>query len=213
MTKRRVLAWALLAAMFAMSGCRPPVQAPPPEPAIPPAGKPPPAREARPTVRSAEAAPDQDLYYDDSNPDFATLQKANQGLAGFPLDPTGRIDWVDALRAGRIQPRADLRGEEAMSVLDLDIVMKNTKEMPWVLFPHRSHTLWLDCSNCHPQPFEARAGAHLITMNDIFRGRYCGTCHDRVAFVTYFSCERCHSVAHGTMKPWSPVPAPGAGRP
>lgn len=173
----------------------------------------PPARPAQPAVRPAEAEAGQDLYYDESNSDFASLQKANQALAGFPVDRTGKVDWMELLRSGRIQPRASLRGEEGMDVLDLDVVMKNTKEMPHVLFPHRSHTLWLDCSNCHPRPFEARAGAHAITMSDIFRGRYCGICHDRVAFVTYFSCERCHSVPQGGTKPWWDTPAPGAGRP
>ncbi len=177
----------------------------------PPAPEPPrPAPEAPPTVRPAEAAPGQDLFYDESNPGFAALQKANQALAGFPVDRTGKVDWMQALRSGRIQPRADVGGAGAMSVLEMDIVMKNTKEMPWVLFPHRSHTLWLDCSNCHPEPFAARAGAHQITMNEIFRGRYCGMCHDRVAFVTHFSCERCHSVAHGPVKPWWEAPVPGA---
>lgn len=178
-----------------------------------PADEPPRAvREAPPAVRPAEAAPGQDLFYDDTNPEFGALQKANQALAGFPVDRTGRVDWMELLRSGRIQPRADLSGTATMDPLDMDIVMKNTKEMPWVLFPHRSHTLWLDCSNCHPQPFESRAGAHAITMNDIFRGRYCGMCHDRVAFITYFSCERCHRVAHGEVKAWWETPASG-GRP
>src|SRR5512134_532915 len=116
----------------------------------PPAPQPPrPPQEAPPSVRPAEAAPGQDLFYDESNPDFAALQKANQALAGFPVDKTGKVDWMQVLRSGRIQPRADLRGQGGMSVLEMDIVMKNTKEMPYVLFPHRSHTLWLDCSNCH----------------------------------------------------------------
>lgn len=179
----------------------------------PPAPAPRAPQEAPPSVRPAEAAPGQDLFYDESNPDFAALQKANQALAGFPVDKTGKVDWMQVLRSGRIQPRADLRGQGGMSVLEMDIVMKNTKEMPYVLFPHRSHTLWLDCSNCHPQLFESRAGAHTITMNDIFRGKYCGTCHDRVAFVTHFSCERCHSVPHGTVKAWWEAPAPGAAHP
>jgi c(7)-type cytochrome triheme protein len=156
---------------------------------------PPPAQPAAPAVRPAQAAPDQDLYYDPANPAYATLQKANQALAGFPLDATGKVDWMQALRSGLIQPRQDLNGTSQMTVLELDVIMKNTREMPYVLFPHRAHTLWLDCSNCHPAIFEARAGAARITMNDIFRGKYCGTCHDRVAFVTYFSCERCHRVA------------------
>jgi hypothetical protein len=38
-------------------------------------------------------------------------------------------------------------------------------------------------------------------MADIFRGQYCGMCHDRVAFITFFSCMRCHS-----------VPQPAAGK-
>jgi len=78
------------------------------------------------------------------------------------------------------------------------VILKNTKEMPWVRFPHSSHTLWLDCSNCHPAPFVAKAGANTIMMADIFRGKYCGMCHDRVAFVTFFSCARCHSVPQPT---------------
>jgi hypothetical protein len=80
--------------------------------------------------------PDQDLFYDEANPDFGLLQKANQGLAGFPVDRTGKVDWMEARRSGLIQPRAYLRDEAAMDALDLDIVLKHTKEMPWVLFPH-----------------------------------------------------------------------------
>jgi c(7)-type cytochrome triheme protein len=154
-----------------------------------------PVQPAVPAVRPAEAATDQDLYYDPANPAYATLQKANQALAGFPVDATGKVDWMQALRSGLIQPRQDLKGSSQMTVLDLDVVMKNTKEMPYVVFPHKSHTLWLDCSNCHPAIFEPKAGATRITMNEIFRGKYCGVCHDRVAFVTYFSCNRCHRVA------------------
>jgi c(7)-type cytochrome triheme protein len=86
-----------------------------------------------------------------------------------------------------------------MNVLDLDVVMKNTKEMPYVRFPHQSHTLWLDCSNCHPVPFVPKSGANPVSMNEIFRGQYCGMCHDRVAFITFFSCDRCHSIPHGPV--------------
>jgi len=165
--------------------------------AAPAAGRVEPAR-----VRPAESAPGQDLFYDPANPGFPLLQKANEALAGFPVDNYGKVDWVAALRSGLIAPRADLKGEDRMEVLDMDIVMKNTRQMPYVLFPHRAHTQWLDCSNCHPAIFESRAGAHQITMNDIFRGEYCGKCHDRIAFVTYFSCERCHRVPHGEIKAW-----------
>lgn len=155
-----------------------------------------------PTVRGSEEGTGQNRFYDLANPDFRALQKANEALAGFPVDRQGNVDWMAALATGRIKPLSDLQGKSEVQPLDLDVVMTNTKEMPYVRFPHRSHTLWLDCSNCHPAIFEPKAGANRITMGDIFRGRYCGVCHDRVAFVTFFSCERCHAV---------PRPAPADG--
>lgn len=133
-------------------------------------------------------------FLDPVNPDLARLQSYEQGVYGLPLDANGFPDWMRALREGHIKPRASVDGRETMAPLDLDIVMKNTREMPWVRFPHRAHTEWLDCANCHPRPFEARAGATKIQMADIFRGQYCGMCHDKVAFITFFSCQRCHSI-------------------
>lgn len=148
-----------------------------------------------PGKRSGRALKGQNQHYDRSNPAYAQLQKANQALAGFPADRTGRVDWVSALQSGLIKPRASVRGQGSMQVLDDDILMTNTRDMPWVLFPHAAHTQWLACRNCHDSIFEARKGATRMNMNDIFKGRYCGACHDRVAFST-FVCERCHSVPH-----------------
>ena len=104
--------------------------------------------------------------------------------------------------AGLVEPRADLLGESKMSVLNLDIIMKNTQNMPWVKFPHDRHTKWLDCANCHPAIFIPKQGANPITMNKVLRGEYCGVCHDKVAFAL-FTCERCHSVPHeGSGPKW-----------
>jgi c(7)-type cytochrome triheme protein len=133
-------------------------------------------------------------FYDPENPDLKHLQSYDEAVAKLPLDENGFPDWMRALREANIQPRTGLKPDAPMNVLNQDIVMRNTKEMPFVSFPHNAHTLWLDCSNCHPAPFEPKAGSAQITMADIFRGKYCGMCHDRVAFITYFSCQRCHSV-------------------
>jgi c(7)-type cytochrome triheme protein len=165
---------------------------------VPKTSAPAPAAEQRPALRTATEQADQNRFYDPANPAYGALQKANEALAGFPVDPQGHVDWMSALATGRIKPLADLQGHSQMQPLDLDILMKNTKQMPYVRFPHRSHTLWLDCSNCHPALFEPQAGANRITMAEIFRGRYCGVCHDRVAFITYFSCNRCHAVPRDT---------------
>lgn len=133
--------------------------------------------------------------YDEQNPDLQALQNPDILMKALPRDSQGFPDWMRALREGLIQPRATLDGKGKMNLLDLDVILKDTKDMPWVKFPHLSHTLWLDCSNCHPKPFVAKAGANDFSMYDIFQGKFCGQCHDRVAFITFFSCARCHSVA------------------
>ena len=138
---------------------------------------------------------DESDIHDPDNPDAARLQRIDEATRNLPYEANGFPDWMRALNEGLIRPRSDLRGTQEMEVLDLDIIMKNTKEMPHVRFPHRSHTRWLACANCHPAPFASIAGSTRIRMSDIFRGQYCGMCHDRVAFITFFSCSRCHSEA------------------
>ncbi len=145
----------------------------------------------------ARLALERNPIHDESNPDYLRLQRIDEAMRFVKRDAIGFPDWMAALRSGAISPRAGLSATEKMDVFDLDIVMKNTKEMPHVLFPHQSHTLWLDCSNCHPRPFLPKAGSNPVSMSQIFRGEYCGMCHDRVAFITFFSCDRCHSVAQG----------------
>lgn len=152
-----------------------------------------PAPPPKPTVREAKPRADETEYYAPTQPAVRTLQKAHSALAGFPADRKGRVDWVAALRRGVIEPRADLRGEQQMTVMDLDVVMTDTRAMPYVVFPHKAHTEWLDCRNCHDGIFKPQAGANPISMNEIFKGRYCGVCHDKVAFSVYI-CERCHSL-------------------
>jgi c(7)-type cytochrome triheme protein len=133
--------------------------------------------------------------YDRSNADLERLQTPREAMQGLPRDADGKVEWMTALRKGAITPRGKLGTADGDHLaIDLDVIMRNTKQMPYVRFPHRAHTEWLACSNCHPALFEARAGSTQIKMEDIFRGRFCGTCHDRVAFITHRNCYRCHSV-------------------
>lgn len=142
-----------------------------------------------------------DGIHDVENNAFLTLQDPTVALDGFPIDRRLQINWVKTLDQGLIEPRADLLGKGDMLVMDMDIVMKNTKDMPYVRFPHLQHTKWLDCSNCHPRIFIPQEHANPISMNKVLRGEYCGVCHDKVAFAL-FTCERCHSVPHETSGKW-----------
>ncbi len=135
---------------------------------------------------------DDDPIYDESNPSYDVLQRPSTALSHFPIDRRGRIDWIRAMGDGLVEPRADRDGVEKMEVLDLDVLMSDTRDMEQVMFPHDTHTEWLACSNCHPRPFVQKTGANPINMDAIFRGEYCGLCHDKVAF-SVFICERCHN--------------------
>lgn len=106
------------------------------------------------------------------------------------------MDWVAAPRKALIALRAGVGPVPAPVPHDLDVVMGNTKEMPWVRFPHLARTQWPDCANCHPAPFAEKAGAAAITMERIFPGESCGMCHGKVAFPAWNQRARCHSIAN-----------------
>lgn len=167
------------------------------------AGPPTPAYQVKkPRVLANPTLSSKSRVYDSAGPGYALLQAPRAAMSGFPADSMGNVDWVAALERRQIAPRATASGKGAMATRDDPIIMRNTREMPWVLFPHKQHTQWLACSNCHPRPFAEKAGSSSITMDDIMRGRQCGMCHGRVAFPV-LACERCHSVIHpGSPKAW-----------
>lgn len=117
----------------------------------------------------------------------------------FPRDKYGFIDWTKALDDGLISPRDSIKdqgpseGESDIAQFSKDILIKSKlRFMPDVIFPHSVHNDWLSCKICHPKIFKKKAGATPISMAAIWRGKYCGRCHDKVAF-PFRNCFRCHS--------------------
>ena len=135
----------------------------------------------------------EDGLHDPQNPALGVLQNPADALSRLPADNAGnQVDWVRALADGYIRPRSTLKENRPVEVLDSDILMSNTGSLPGVRFPHKPHTLWLDCGNCHEQIFRSKAGATPVTMGKILEGQYCGVCHGAVAF-PLTECNRCHS--------------------
>lgn len=146
-----------------------------------------------------------DGIHDPKNTAISALQEPAEAMSAFPLDRRGGVDWVKAMDLGIIEPRADLLDKSKMMSLDMDIIFKNTDQMPWVKFPHLAHTKWLACSNCHPAIFIQKKGANNLSMDSILAGEQCGACHGRAAFALW-TCERCHNVPHeGTPGNWNKV--------
>ena len=148
--------------------------------------------------KQKNAAPAEDGIHDPANESSHILQPPLVSYEGLPPSDFGNyVDWVQALQKGFLNPRYD-RVDPAVEalVMDLDIVREVKASMPDVVFPHKPHTQWLHCSNCHPKIFIPQKGANQISMSAILLGQKCGVCHGKVAFpVTTLSCKKCHSKA------------------
>ncbi|HEY3327127.1 MAG TPA: c(7)-type cytochrome triheme domain-containing protein [Novimethylophilus sp.] len=150
---------------------------------------------------------DNDGVHDPSSPAVKRLMEPRDGLSGLAPDDVGnQVRWPQALDQGQINPRTNLLPETKVEVLDKDILLDLYGSMPIVRFPHRIHTLWLNCNNCHEHLFKSKTGATDISMLNILDGEQCGLCHGAVAF-PLSKCDRCHSVSRNIPK----VKSGGAG--
>jgi c(7)-type cytochrome triheme protein len=142
------------------------------------------------------APPAEDGIHDPAAFGTALLQSPRAAFAELPKSTAGNfVDWSRALSSVALNPRYDIN-DPARSpiVLDLNIVREVKGSMPNVVYPHKQHTEWLDCANCHPAIFIPLKGANQISMASILLGEKCGVCHGSVAFPVS-DCRRCHSQA------------------
>jgi len=147
-------------------------------------------------VSERNAPPESDGIHDPTADGTLMLQPPQEAFAGLPKSRSGNyVDWNRAIDEMLITPRSDINNPDATAiVLDLNIVREVKGSMPDVVYPHKQHTQWLDCANCHPAIFIPMKGANQISMASILMGEKCGVCHGKVAFPVS-ECRRCHSKA------------------
>jgi len=147
----------------------------------------------RPLGRVNRPAVDSGIH-DPANDMTLQLQPPAQAFSTLPKSLAGNhVDWVKALDNRAIAPRWDRKdGNVPAIVMDLNIVREVKGSMPDVVYPHKQHTEWLDCANCHPAIFKPQKGANQISMASILLGQQCGVCHGKVAFPVS-ECRLCHS--------------------
>ncbi|ROR32919.1 c(7)-type cytochrome triheme domain-containing protein [Inmirania thermothiophila] len=138
--------------------------------------------------------PPEDGIHDPENDGTHLLLPPKEAFTDLPKAPSGNcVDWVKALEDGYINPRYDRLDPNVQPiVMDLNIVREVKGSMPDVVYPHKQHTEWLDCSNCHPAIFVPQKGANQISMAAILLGQKCGACHGKVSFPVK-DCRKCHS--------------------
>lgn len=146
--------------------------------------------------KDPNAPPPEDGYHDPENDGTHILQAPKDAYVGLPTTEFGnQVDWVKAIDEKKLSPRWDrINSNEEPFVMDLDIVRPVKASVPDVVFPHRQHTEWLACANCHPAIFIPQKGANQINMSAILLGQKCGVCHGKVSFpITTKTCSKCHS--------------------
>jgi len=143
---------------------------------------------------------EEDGVHDAHSPAIGLLQQPGDALGTLPRDSAGnQVSWVRAIDSGAINPRTNLLPQTEVRLRDDELIIAKFGSMPAVKFPHRQHTLWLACENCHEHLFKSEAGANKFSMTAILNGEQCGLCHGAVAF-PLTECNRCHSVSNASLQ-------------
>ena len=117
------------------------------------------------------------------------------GLSNLPRTRSGnRIDWVTAMEEKSISPARFLRIPPSPGIAyDKTLLLEaEWDRIPPSIFPHKAHTAWLECNNCHPEIFniQKKTTKHFEMIMNL-KGEFCGVCHMTVAF-PMSDCKRCH---------------------
>jgi c(7)-type cytochrome triheme protein len=104
-----------------------------------------------------------------------------------------RRNWVAALESAMLSPLTFLKNRSEDIPFDKKLLIEaEWNFVPPAIFPHKSHTAWLDCNSCHPDLFNIKKkGTRDFSMRNILNGEFCGVCHLSVAFPVH-DCKRCH---------------------
>lgn len=108
------------------------------------------------------------------------------------------INWEKAEEMGILKPVDFLEGvslkmDQLPVQKDFQLQSKSkTGGMPDIIFSHQKHMVWNGCEVCHPDIFAIKKGTTPYSMTAMFEGKYCGVCHDTVAF-PQIDCQRCHT--------------------
>lgn len=116
----------------------------------------------------------------------------------FPRERFGNgVDWEKAESLGAIKLIDYIEGvsikRQSLAVQKDFALSSKVGGMPEIIFSHKKHTVWNGCEVCHPEIFVGvKKGTTKYSMVEIFEGKYCGVCHNTVAF-PLLDCQRCHT--------------------
>jgi len=71
----------------------------------------------------------------------------------IPVDRFGFIDWLSLKKNGVFKPIHSLRKDFRNEVRDNRILFESKSKIEDVVFDHKVHSSWINCSSCHPEVF------------------------------------------------------------
>ncbi len=60
------------------------------------------------------------------------------------------------------------------------------------IFSHEFHTDMFKCNNCHESIFKYKKGGSGMRMDEIYNGKFCGSCHNDQRAFGPMKCNKCH---------------------
>lgn len=155
--------------------------------------------------------PEAEKHHHPEKVDQASIKKAVEGVGAewhpdklpegkLPLDKWSFIDWLELKKRQAFKPLMELKGvTDHEGTRDNKILFVSKSDfVDNVLFDHKVHSDWINCSSCHPRLFKDKLAENNIKMVEMSKGRYCGQCHGKVSF-TFANCKRCHNSAKGVQ--------------
>jgi c(7)-type cytochrome triheme protein len=111
----------------------------------------------------------------------------------LPMTMAGNgVNWSEGMLNGTLKPQTFIKKKSQDMKFDKELLLEAEMSIiPPAIFPHKAHTAWLDCENCHPDLFNIKKKGTHFSMVEILKGNYCGVCHLSVAF-PMDECKRCH---------------------
>jgi c(7)-type cytochrome triheme protein len=92
-------------------------------------------------------------------------------------------------RAFAVSANCD-RCHKGLKPKDITFSLKNVQS---ATFSHSFHLQAYKCADCHTKTFPYRAITGKATMEDMFKGKSCGLCHNgKDAFTANGDCGKCH---------------------
>lgn len=120
----------------------------------------------------------------------------HNGIEGYRTSMTICFTCHDAKRKEGKKPPANENctacHRNATQIAPATSLVYKSKDADPVTFSHAKHMAKAKCSDCHTKIWPMQKGVRKMTMENMYEGKYCGTCHNEKKAFAITDCAKCH---------------------